>query len=314
MVTTKIHRDALRSEAASLRALLERSAGRDPLGSMSLQKRLAALETELAEVEGREQNVASVALVFDGQPVRGSSAIEADFAGKALQDYQELIAKQVAADGGQLAERGRLPDQIHQQARMNVTGLVHGSFGFVLEEDSADQLGMFETPAQKAVRSVTDLLQEVAASDGRLFETRLDDLDIRIFQTLKRFISTLHKARSTVRVAEERRELRLDTSSLQRAFERVSNVDVEESDETLEGELLGLVPIQRRFEFRRGDSNEVMQGRVAPNLSADYLERIEREGLVAGDGWRATIRTKTVHHPDRRHTSVSRTLIDLVRA
>ncbi|UIJ46562.1 hypothetical protein LZK98_06320 [Sphingomonas cannabina] len=59
-------------------------------------------------------------------------AIEADFAGKALQDYKELIAKHLAADSGQMADRGRLPDQIHKQARMNVTALVHGSFGSVL--------------------------------------------------------------------------------------------------------------------------------------------------------------------------------------
>ncbi|HEY0622551.1 hypothetical protein [Sphingomonas sp.] len=312
-MVTKIHRDALRSEAASLRALLERSGARDPLGSISLRQRLDALEAELAEIEGQQLNVANVALVFDGEPVRGSSAIDADFAGKALQDYQELIAKHVAADGGQLAERGPLPIGIHERARMNVTALVHGSFGFVLEEDAADQLGMFESPAQKAVRSVTDLLHEVAAADGNLFEAKLDDIDIRIFQTLKRFIGTLHKARSTLRLAEEQRELKLDSLSVTRAYERVSQVEVEEFDEVVEGELLGLVPIQRRFDFRRGDNGDVLQGRVAPNLSADYLERIEREGLVAGAGWRATIRTKTVHHPDGRHSKVSRILIDLVR-
>jgi len=311
-MVTKIHRDALRSEVASLRAMMARAGDRDPLGSLSIQKRLASLEAEIAAIEGQQQNLANVALVFDGDPVRGSSAIEADFAGKALQDYQELIAKHVAAEGGHLAERGRLPDQIHQQARMNVTALVHGSFGFVLEEDTADQLGMFETPAQKAVRSVTDLLQEVAAVDGHQFEAKLDDLDIRIFQTLKRFIGTLHRARSTLRVAEEQRELKLDTSSVERAFDRVSQVDVEEGDEVVEGELLGLVPVQRRFDFRRTDNGEILQGRVSANLSADYLERIEQAGLIAGGQWRATIRTKSVRHPDGRHTSVSRTLVDLV--
>jgi hypothetical protein len=293
--------------------MLEHSGGRDPLGFRSLQKRLAILEAELAEAEGQELHVAQVALVFDGEPVRGSSAIEADFAGRVLQDYQELVAKHVAFEGGQLAERGRLPDQIHQQARMNVTGLVHGSFGFVLQEDNGAQIGMFESAAQKAVRSVTDLLTQVADADGRQFDARLDELDIRIFQTLKRFVSTLHRARSTLRVAEDQRELKLDIPSVERAFERVSQVEVEELDEVAEGELLGLVPVQRRFEFRRGDDGELLQGRVAPNLSADYLERIEREGLIAGGSWRATIRTKTVNHPDGRHSSVSRVLIDLIR-
>jgi hypothetical protein len=310
-MVTKIHRDALRSEIGSVRALLERSAGTDPLGSKSLGKRLMSLEAELAGIEKQEGNIANVALVFDGEPVRGSSAIEADFAGKALQEYQELIAKFVALDGGQMADHGRLPDHVHQQARMNVTGLIHGSFGFVLEEDSSNQPGMFESPAQKAVHSVTSLLKEVTAVDGGLFESRLDELDTRIFKTLKRLITLLHRAGSTLRIAEEKQELKLDTFSIERAHARVSEVDVDETDETLEGRLLGLVPFQRRFDFRRDDNGEVVQGRVAPNLSAAYLERIEKERLVAGGRWRATIRTKMIHHPDEHNHSVSRTLIDL---
>lgn len=312
-MVTKIHIDSLRSEIDTIRALLERSAGRDPLGSRSLQRRLQTLENELREFELRRSNIASVALVFDGRPVRGSSAIEADFAGKALQDYQELIAKHVASEEGPLAERGRLSQAIHKQARMNVTGLMYGSFGFLLEEDNSDQFGMFESPAQKAVQSVTDLLQIVTANDGDQFDAKLDDLDIRIFHTLKRFIATLHRAGSTLRLAEPQREISFDSSSVERAFERVSKVEVEEIDETLEGDLLGLVPVQRRFDFRRSDSGEILQGRVAISLSADYLERIERDGLLAGTQWRATIRTKTVHHPDGRHTSILRTLIDLIR-
>ncbi len=312
-MVNKIHRDAMRSEAASLRALLERSGAHDPLGTISLRQRLRMLEEELASAEAQQHNSANVALVFDGEPVRGSSAIDADFAGRALQNYQELIAKHVAIDSGRLPARGRLPDYIHDQARMNVTALVHGSFGFVLEEDSRDQLRMFETPARKAVHAVTDLLSEVSASDGNAFEGKLDDLDIRIFQTLKKFVESLHKAKSTLKVSEERRELNLDASRVERAFERLSQVNVEEIDESVTGELLGLVPIQRRFEFRRGDNGELLQGGVAESISADYLERIESEGMVAGAGWRATIRTKTIHHPDGRHTKVSRLLIDLVR-
>jgi hypothetical protein len=250
--------------------------------------------------------------VFDGDPVKGSSAIETEFAAKALQDYQELITKHVAAEGGRLADRGRIPDHIVKQARMNISSLVHGSFGFVLEEDNSEQLGMFETPAQKAVSAVTDLLKDVSSLDGRSFDEKLDEIDSRIFATLKRFISMLHKTNSTLRVAEEQRELRLDYPSVERAFERVCHSEIEEIDESIEGNLLGLVPVQRRFDFRREDSGEILQGRVAPNLSADYLERIEREGIIAGKRWQAVVRTKSVHHPDGRHVNVSRVLIDLV--
>jgi hypothetical protein len=85
---------------------------------------------------------------------------------------------------------------------------------------------------------------------------------------------------------------------------------VEEYDEEIEGELLGLVPIQRRFDFRRRDNSEVLSGMVSVHLSADYLERIERDELVSGREWRAVVRTKTVQRPDRRR-SETRTLIDL---
>lgn len=311
-MVTKVHRDAVRGEIASLRELLARSEQSDPLGSRSLRKRLRILEAELAQMEANVTLSANIALIFDGAAVRGSSAIEADFAGKALLDYQELVAKHVAVSEGRLAERGRLPDEIHNQAKMTITGLVHGSFGFVLEEDSGDQIGMFETPAHQAVQSVTNLLKIVSDDRDDAFDERLADLDGRIFQTLKRFVSHLHRAESTLRLAEEERELKLDRASVERAFERVSRVEIEETEDVIEGELLGLVPVQRRFDFRRNSDGEVIQGRVAPTLSADYLERIDREGIIAGGSWLATVRTKIIHHPDGRHSSVGHLLIDLI--
>lgn len=311
-MVTKVHRDALRGEIASLRELIGKSAGRDPLGSRSLSRRLATLEAELEKIEARRSHAANVALIFDGAAVRGSSGIEADFAGKALIDYQELIAKHVAVSEGGLAERGRIPIQVHQQSQMTITGLVHGSFGFILEEDNSEQLGMFETPAHLAVLAITELLKDVAASQDGAFEARLEELDARIFQALKRFVGHLYRAESTLKVAEEDRELRLDRESVERAFQRVSRVEIEEVDETLEGELLGLVPVQRRFDFRRNDTGEVLQGRVAPTLSADYLERIDREGVIAGGLWRASVKTKVLHHPDGRHSTVTYLLTDLI--
>lgn len=53
-MVTKVHRDALRGEIASLRELIGKSAGRDPLGSRSLQRRLATLEGELEKIEARQ--------------------------------------------------------------------------------------------------------------------------------------------------------------------------------------------------------------------------------------------------------------------
>ena len=157
--------------------------------------------------------------------MRGSAAIDADFAGQALQDYQELVTRQVAsvATGG-LSARGPIPAQIRQQARLNITALVHGSFGFMLEEDDDGQQTLLETPTHAAVHAVTDLLQGVAATDEGWFNEHLPELDVRLFAGLRNFISTLHKGGSTLKLSEEERDLRLSPIDVDRAYERISQV------------------------------------------------------------------------------------------
>lgn len=311
-MVTKVHRDALKSDLASVRGLLAEMSEDDVLSSLSLRHRLQALEAELGASDDMTATAADVALIFDGGPVRGSSAIDADFAGRALQDYQELITKHVALSNfGGLAERGPVQRDAKAQARMNVTALVHGSFGFVLQEDRADEPEFFVSPTRQAVEEVSNLLHDATATEGAPFDARLDEVDVRVFQALRRFVTNLQNAGSTLRIAEQERETKLDRAGVGRAFERLIASEVESSEETLIGELIGLVPIQRRFEFR-GTDGEIIQGRVSPHLSADYLERLEQEGFVGGGRWRAVIQTKRVHHPDGRHVTLTRTLIDLM--
>ncbi|WAC24388.1 hypothetical protein [Blastomonas sp. SL216] len=312
-MVTKVHLDALKSEAASVEALLARISDKDIVSRLSLAHRLEALQQEITEHANENSTLAGVALIFDGDPVTGSSSIDAEFAGKTLQNYQELISKQVAFSAGMLGPRGPVPIEAQEAARMHVKSLIHGSFGFVLEEARADEPGMFDSPVKIAISQISDIMIDVAATNLNAFNHRLEDMDFRVFNTLKKFVSVIYKARATVRVAEREREVRFDLAGLGRAYERLRETDVSETEEMVEGELLGIVPIQRRFEFRRGDTFEVIKGRVSQMLSADYLERLERDGIMAGLRWRATIRTKSVEHPDGRHASKMDTLIDLVQ-
>jgi hypothetical protein len=310
---TKLHRDALKSDIESAKAILHELGARDPLGTMTFNRRLAALNEELSNLEGEAKNFANVALVFDGGPVRGSSAIDANFAGQALQEYQELITKHVARSTHSETNSGsKTAKAVACHTSMNVTALVHGSFGFILEEDDSKQTDMFESATRTAVHAVTDLLRDVIASDGQIFQNKLPDLDVKVFQSLRRFIGTLHKAEASLKLAEDERELKLSTSDVLKAYDRVSQVDVTEVDDTFVGKLLGLVPIARRFEFRNDEDEEIVSGKVALNLSADYLERIEREGPIEGKRWRALVRTKTISQTNGRHSSVSRVLLDLL--
>lgn len=311
-MVTKIHQDALLSEIATVRKLVERSGKRDLLGKISLQERLRYLEEELNTRKAGPRDLATVALVFDGGPVRGSSAIDAEFAAQALTYYQELLSKQVAStEGGRLAQRGPLPTEQHRMARMNITGLVHGSFGFILEEDSDGQATFFESHMRKAVEEISDLFINLVGDSPTSFNENLQDIDPRVFNTLKGFVKTLHRAKSTLRISEESRDLKLDLAKIALANDRVSHSDVAEIDEEVAGTLLGIVPIQRRFDFRRSDNGEIIGGKVAENLSADYLKRIEREGLVGGHNWVATVRTKSIQRVGLAPSKVV-TLVDLV--
>jgi hypothetical protein len=288
-------------------------AGLDRLSELSLSRRLEALDAEFREAGSGGGNLAIVALVFDAGPVRGSSAIDADFAGKALQDYQELLTKCLSVKAqGALSERGPLSDRMQAQARMNVTSLVHGSFGFVLEEDGEGQQPLFESPVSAAVTAVTDLLTAFSAVDEEAFTKKVAEVDARIYKTAKRFIGLLHKEASTLKISEQIRDLALDSARIARAHDRMTHTDVEQVELPFDGDLLGIVPVQRRFEFRKNDGGEVISGRVSENLSADYLERIDRGDVVAIGQWRAVIQTKTIQSADGRQVRVMHTLTDLL--
>ena len=162
-----------------------------------------------------------------------------------------------------LGTRGSSPAAIRQQSRLDITVLGHGSFGFMLEENDEGQ-PLFESPTRAAVHTVTDLLQGVAAAyDGR-FDGRLKELDFQLFASLKSFIFTLHKGGSTLKFSERERDLRLTPAEVTRAYESVSHANVDEVEETVEGERLGIVSIARTSELKTADGDVVTLQKRAP--------------------------------------------------
>jgi predicted polyphosphate/ATP-dependent NAD kinase len=82
---------------------------------------------------------------------------------------------------------------------------------------------------------------------------------------------------------------------------------VNEDERVETGELLGVIPVGRRFEFRT-NKGQFISGRVASSLSESYLERIEKEQLV-GKIWKAKLRYREVTRFDKRRESCM--LLDL---
>ncbi|WP_338465941.1 hypothetical protein RXV95_10200 [Novosphingobium sp. ZN18A2] len=294
---SKLKRAALQSEMTTLEALIREGEGVDPLGSLSLQQRVEEIRQQLGMLEA-EKHHADVTLLFYGKPVDGSRGIDAEFAGKALQSYQAALSKHMnSLTGRALGQRGPVPER--KFSRMNIVDVVHGSFGFQLEEDS-DEIEMFDTSLKDAVHAISKIISDIASPSDAIFERAIEDIDSRTFISVKGLIELLRNEEARFKIVEGEAEQEFDDAKIERAYQRVERTEVNENEEQISGILVGILPVARRFEFHIDGTGEVISGPVGTRLSNDFLEKIENDEQVVGRPWRASVRIRTVRRPDGR--------------
>lgn len=246
----KLNIDSLSSEINTLNELLSsaRQSG-DFVGEMQLEHRISELSSKLESLKEDtvSDNSASVALFFGGQPVLGSKGIAAEFAGTALEQFQDLIAKVFANNEvGDLGERGKVP--FRASSELMVTGLARGSFGFVLDEMS-EQMQMESSQLSHVIDKAALLLRDSAAQDDAVFESILEELEPRTLIALRDFFSNLDSSKATIRVVEKELDFTLDGPSIHRAKVRTEATSIEEKTIAIEGTLVGFLPEHRKFEL-----------------------------------------------------------------
>ena len=274
----KLRIDALQAELAELRNLkTEAQEMGDIVGESQCSERIEEVETEIERLNSAETPFANVALYFSGRPVFGSRGIAAEFAGKALEHYQEMVSRWYAKQElGVLGERGRIP--MRASTNLMVTGLTHGSFGFVLEELSK-QDELHETALKEVVSDVSHLLFTASAENDSEFERILEDLDSRTLVVMRDFFKELDSKEATIRVVEDKTEFSLDSMAIGRGRMRTEATEIEEKSEPISGVLLGLLPEHRRFELRVHDG-ETLYGTVTKDAAAQFDEAVQ-EGRVS---------------------------------
>ena len=294
---SKLKRAALESELSALESLIQEGGGADPLGALSLEERAEEVRLQL-ELLGVEKHHADVTLLFYGKPVDGSKGIDAEFAGKALQSYQAALSKHMNSLAGRaLGRRGPIPER--KLSRMNIVDVVHGSFGFQLEEDN-DELEMFDTSLREAVHAISEILRDIASPSEADFDRVIEDIDSRTFISVKSLIELLRNEEAKFKIVEDDTEQEFDDAKIERAYRRVESTDVTENDEQIAGILVGILPVARRFEFHLEGTAEIISGPIDVRLSTDFLERIENDEQFVGRPWRASVRIRTVRRPDGR--------------
>jgi len=247
----KLSIDSLSSEITTVKELLlsARKSG-DIVGEMQLEHRLIELTKKLETLKEGSiyDNSASVALFFGGRPVLGSKGIAAKFAGLALEQFQNLIANVFAINEvGELGERGKVPFKANSE--LMVTGLARGSFGFVLDEMSAQTL-LESSQLSQVIDKATFLLRDTAAQDEAVFEALLENIDPRTLIALKEFFSNLDSSKATIRVVEKELDFTLDGAAIHRARIRTEATSIEEETNEIEGKLVGFLPEHRKFELQ----------------------------------------------------------------
>ena len=252
----KLNIDSLSSEVTTLNELLlsARESG-DIVGEMQLEHRISELSSKLNSLkeENLSDNSASVALFFGGQPVLGSKGIAAEFAGTALEQFQDLISKVFANNEvGDLGERGLVPFKVNSE--LMVTGLARGSFGFVLDEMS-DQVQLESSQLSHVIDKAAILLRDSAAQDDAVFESILEDLEPRTLIALRDLFKNLDSSKATLRVVEKELDFTLDGPSIHRAKIRTEATSIEESTTEIEGTLVGFLPEHRKFELADNAGN-----------------------------------------------------------
>ena len=309
MMPKKLSINSLSSEITTLNELLSsaRQSG-DIVGEMQLEHRVGELSNKLETLKDQTlaDNSASVALFFGGQPVLGSKGIAAEFAGVALEQFQNLIAKVFAKNElGDLGGRGRVPFKANSE--LMVTGLARGSFGFVLDEMS-EQVELESSELSHVIDKAVLLIRDSAAQDDVVFESLLEELEPRTLVALRDIFSNLDSSKATIRIVEKELDFTLDGPSIHRAKVRTEATSIDETATEIEGVLVGFLPEHRKFELA-DKSGKLFYGSATKEAVEQFTKATES---VLGKTCQIKVTIKTVSPLNRPSREIVR-LIEFLK-
>jgi hypothetical protein len=203
---------ALRDLRKELAFVEERLAAHfDPFDTVRLMwsNRRDALQEEIAKTETAESRQAEVALMFEGVPVIGSQEIRLDFAAKALESYQSVVASVASESAGSVpGTRGPLPRSL--TSKLFVTDMLRGSVGFLIQEAAPQQPELLPSAIKAAVDKTTLLLEDLSDANDKHFEDTINTLSPRTISAVKKFAKLLHEAGAETKIVDTDHELALN--------------------------------------------------------------------------------------------------------
>lgn len=287
----KLELSALQADLANIERLISlRTEESDPIGFYQLTSRKSEVMDHISKIQENPEKSASVALFFGGGPVLGSKGISADFAGKAIEAFQDLVSKRFAtSETGTLGTRGPIP--LKSNTELMLTDVARGSFGLVLEEIKTND-SLTETAMQFVVDEVAQSIVDFSSLDVERYETALNTVDSRSLISLRDFFRLLDDQHATLRVVEGNRDAELDNKAVQLARQRTDFIEIEDkTSEEMIGRLF-ILPAHRRFELQLINSAETVYGSISSEFSKDNLAKFQQGTDVVGKVWRTKMRIR----------------------
>jgi hypothetical protein len=264
------------SEINELESLLASIPAADVIERMSLEARLSKAKAELATLPQRP--VPKARLTFRGAPVFGSRAIAVDFGGKAINAFSDAFATIAAASNEGLRDMGPIPDR--NKNRLLLTGTAIGSFGFEFElpAEESSLLPENTTTALETMKKIESLFRLAAeGSDDEIAEI-IEEVHPRAVKKIHEFLDLLVQQQAWCALEFADRSFRYASyDQIKNSCERLKDDNIQEREETYQGEFQGILPASRTFEFKLTNQEGLLKGKI--NKAIDDPDVLNREWL-----------------------------------
>lgn len=255
----------LLAELGTLNEMLSQTPGANVIDRKSIESRIAIVQSSLAELQEETRTPAKATLTFRGKPVVASHGILAEFATEAVNKFTDAVAGFAASLSGPLALTGPIPNR--DKCQMLITGTARGSFGFELEQYSSELCLEEPSLVEEAMEQARALLQATLGSDDDLADS-VTGANPRAVGALRDFLKMLADNEAICNLEFSDHSFRFsETAEVQRSFERLSQDNLHETEETLQGNFQGVLPKRRTFEFVVTPGDEVIVGKVGPTIT-----------------------------------------------
>ncbi|MGO4134783.1 hypothetical protein ACEQ6A_09500 [Rhizobium brockwellii] len=259
-----------------MESILERIPAANTLERFGFEQRLKNARAALAQVQDTVEPERTQ-LTFRGLPVMGSKGIAAEFGSKAAVAFTEAFTAIVSGVKDRLNYMGPIPDKARNQ--LLITGTAVGSFGFEfqlphLQPDFFSESG----GAEEALERLFALLEVSAqGSDDEIAEI-VAEVHPRAVRKVAAFLTYLSQNQAWCGLEFKQKIFRYkNVDQLRRSRDRLSESNIHEDEQTLLGELQGVLPKGRTFEFKISGDDQIIRGKIG--LGVEDPDVLNREWL-----------------------------------